>query len=86
MNSEELERGIEEITLKQKEHGAHTQNELQFTCFTELVNEANLHFQITRFPKQVFPFSNASFFNRVIHKLGFKSITQKLLSFNASSI
>ncbi|KAI5440912.1 uncharacterized protein LOC127073848 [Lathyrus oleraceus] len=54
MNSEELERGIEEIILKEKEHGAHSQNELQFTCFTELVNEANLHFQITRFPKQIF--------------------------------
>ncbi|CAI8587426.1 unnamed protein product [Vicia faba] len=56
MNSEELGKEIEEMKLNEKEneHGSHTQSQLQFTSFTELVNDASLHFQITRFPKQIF--------------------------------
>jgi len=52
MNSEELGKGIQELKLNYKEE---EQSQLQFTCFTELVNDVSLHFQIIRFPKQVFP-------------------------------
>lgn len=51
MNSEELGKGIQELKLNHKDN-EHTQ--LQFTCFTELVNDVNLHFQIIRFPKQIY--------------------------------
>lgn len=64
MNSEELGKGIQELKLNHKDN---EQTQLQFTCFTELVNDVNLHFQIIRFPKQVFP----CFFNWVTCKLGF---------------
>ncbi|XP_004488194.1 uncharacterized protein [Cicer arietinum] len=50
MNSEGLAKGVEELMLKEKENVS----ELQITCFSELVNEASLHFQIIRFPKQIY--------------------------------
>ncbi|GAU24725.1 hypothetical protein TSUD_355540 [Trifolium subterraneum] len=54
MNSERLEKGIEELKLNQTENecDADTQNQLQFITFTELVNNVSLHYQIIRFPKQ----------------------------------
>ncbi|KEH37721.1 putative proteasome assembly chaperone 4 [Medicago truncatula] len=51
MNSEELGKGIQELKLNHKDN---EQTQLQFTCFTELVNDVNLHFQIIRFPKQIY--------------------------------
>lgn len=54
MDSEGLEKGIEELKLKEeKECDAHAQGQSQITCFSELVNDVSLHFQIIRFPKQV---------------------------------
>lgn len=51
MNSEELGKGIQELKLNHKEE---EESQLQFTCFTELVNDVSLHFQIIRFPKQIY--------------------------------
>jgi hypothetical protein len=63
MNAERLENGIQELKLNQTENecDADSQSQLQFTTFTELVNDVSLHYQIIRFPKQVFPFPNPSF-------------------------
>ncbi|KAK2450177.1 hypothetical protein P8452_13718 [Trifolium repens] len=56
MNSERLENGIQELKLNQTENecDADSQSQLQFTTFTELVNDVSLHYQIIRFPKQIF--------------------------------
>ncbi|KAK2396190.1 proteasome assembly chaperone [Trifolium repens] len=56
MSAERLENGIQELKLKQTENecDADSQSQLQFTTFTELVNDVSLHYQIIRFPKQIF--------------------------------
>uniref|UniRef100_I1MHP8 Proteasome assembly chaperone 4 n=1 Tax=Glycine max TaxID=3847 RepID=I1MHP8_SOYBN len=56
MDSEGLENGIEELKLKEEKGNAHAQpqGQLQITTFSELVNDVNLHFQIIRFPKQIY--------------------------------
>jgi len=45
-----LEKGIEELKVKEEDN-----LDVQITTFSELVNDVGLHFQIIRFPKQVFP-------------------------------
>lgn len=54
-----LAKGIEELKVKEEKGNLHVQEQaqgqLQITTFSELVNEVDLHFQIIRFPKQVFP-------------------------------
>ncbi|XP_027339132.1 proteasome assembly chaperone 4 [Abrus precatorius] len=55
MDSEGLERGIEELKLQEKgEVHALALGQLQVTSFSELVNDVSLHFQIIRFPKQIY--------------------------------
>ncbi|KAJ1395244.1 Proteasome assembly chaperone 4 [Sesbania bispinosa] len=48
MDSEGLEKEIQELKLNEKD------SQLQITCFSELVNDVSLHFQIIRFPKQIY--------------------------------
>jgi len=54
-----LEKGIEELKVNKEKGNLHAheqaQGQLQITTFSELVNDVGLHFQIIRFPKQVFP-------------------------------
>ena len=55
-SSEGARRGIEELKLKNEEHvvAKYEPGQLPITCFSEIVNDATLHFQIIHFPKQVF--------------------------------
>ncbi|KAK7304047.1 hypothetical protein RJT34_15054 [Clitoria ternatea] len=56
MDSEGLEKEIEELKLQEKKGDVHAyaQGQLQITSFSELVNDVCLHFQIIRFPKQIY--------------------------------
>ncbi|XP_061361219.1 uncharacterized protein LOC133305102 [Gastrolobium bilobum] len=54
MDSEGLEKQVEELKLKENDPHAHVQGQLQLTCFSELVNDVSIHFQIIRFPKQIY--------------------------------
>ncbi|RYR75914.1 hypothetical protein Ahy_A01g000516 [Arachis hypogaea] len=49
-------KGIEEVKLKDGENvsAQHESCQLPITCFTEIVNDASLHFQIIQFPKQIY--------------------------------
>ncbi|KOM26004.1 hypothetical protein LR48_Vigan213s002700 [Vigna angularis] len=53
-----LEKGIEELNVKEGKGNLHVQEQaqgqLQITTFSELVNDVDLHFQIIRFPKQIY--------------------------------
>ncbi|WVZ20967.1 hypothetical protein V8G54_008289 [Vigna mungo] len=53
-----LEKGIEELNVKEEKGNLHVQEQaqgqLQITTFSELVNDVDLHFQIIRFPKQIY--------------------------------
>lgn len=56
MDSEGLEKKIEELKLKEENGNVQTQaqGQLQITTFSELINDVSLHFQIIRFPKQIY--------------------------------
>ncbi|ESW10555.1 hypothetical protein PHAVU_009G219800 [Phaseolus vulgaris] len=53
-----LEKGIEELKVNKEKGNLHAheqaQGQLQITTFSELVNDVGLHFQIIRFPKQIY--------------------------------
>ncbi|KAK7328556.1 hypothetical protein VNO77_22667 [Canavalia gladiata] len=54
MDSDGLEK-IKELKLKESDDlHAQAQGQLQITSFSELVNDISLHFQIIRFPKQIY--------------------------------
>lgn len=64
MDSQGLEKEIEELKLKEKQEidtSAHSHDQLKITSFSEIVNDVSLHFQIIRFPKQVFPSPSIKF-------------------------
>ncbi|KAK7268873.1 hypothetical protein RIF29_21582 [Crotalaria pallida] len=50
MDSEGMKQ-IQELKLTEKEK---EESELKVTCFSEVVNEGSIHFQIIRFPKQIY--------------------------------
>ncbi|CAJ1975681.1 unnamed protein product [Sphenostylis stenocarpa] len=58
MDYEGLEKGIEELKVEEEKGDVHVQEraqgQLQITTFSELVNDVCLHFQIMRFPKQIY--------------------------------
>nr|AFK35363.1 unknown [Lotus japonicus] len=57
MDSQGLEKEIEELKLKEKQEidtSAHSHDQLKITSFSEIVNDVSLHFQIIRFPKQIY--------------------------------
>ncbi|RYR31625.1 hypothetical protein Ahy_B01g056466 isoform B [Arachis hypogaea] len=49
-------KGIEEVKLKDEENvsAQYELCQLPITCFTEIVNDVSLHFQIIQFPKQIY--------------------------------
>ncbi|XP_028760087.1 proteasome assembly chaperone 4 [Neltuma alba] len=64
MDSKELEQKIKEVRLEEdaastsqfrrEDHGAKHDAGLQITCFSEVLNDVTFHFQIIRFPKQIY--------------------------------
>lgn len=50
MDCEEEVKKIEELKVNEKEK---EEGQLQVTCFSEVFNDGNFHFQIIRLPKQV---------------------------------
>ncbi|XP_028790682.1 proteasome assembly chaperone 4-like [Neltuma alba] len=64
MDSKELEQKIKEVRLEEdaastsqfrrEDHGAEHDAGLQITCFSEVLNDVTFHFQIIRFPKQIY--------------------------------
>ncbi|KAI4344720.1 hypothetical protein L6164_011914 [Bauhinia variegata] len=64
MDSEELRKEIQELKLKdydvsserssRENQASEDDGGLQINCFTEVLNDVSLHFQIIRFPKQIY--------------------------------